>query len=228
MSDTRGRPRDRVGVGGRRTRGQQVGPNGTPSPREARAAGARSRAARRLTTRGSTCRTCSARRRRSRRPHRRAALHPQRDRRRRGRADSVAAARDWVLRIRLGAMAPTEAAPPMLERRSARNSHAVSLRMPSSPCGSWEATRRELGEHAYGVLSIDAIAVILGGLGSRHLGSGMWLAGLGLAAYVTLCFAVLIGGHPRSSAWPDGGSGGSHTAGPAGRAAGTTGVRRPL
>ena len=92
-------------------------------------------------------------------------------------------------------MAPTDAAPPMLERRSVRNFHAVSLRMPPSPCGSWEATRRELGEYAYGVLSIDAIAVILGGLGSRHLGSGMWLAGLGLAAYVTLCFTLLIVGN---------------------------------
>jgi len=45
------------------------------------------------------------------------------------------------------------------------------------------------------VLSIDAIAVILGGLGSRHLGSGMWLVGLGLAAYVTLCFTLLIVGN---------------------------------
>ena len=45
------------------------------------------------------------------------------------------------------------------------------------------------------MLSIDAIAVILGGLASRHLGSGMWLAGLGLAAYITLCFAVLIVGN---------------------------------
>jgi hypothetical protein len=55
--------------------------------------------------------------------------------------------------------------------------------------------RRELGEYAYGVLLIDAIAVILGGgLGSRHLGREMWLVGLGLAAYVTICFAVLIAG----------------------------------
>ena len=64
--------------------------------------------------------------------------------------------------------------------------------MPESRDGSWEATRRELAQQAYGVLSIDAIALVLGGLAARHLGSEMWLAGLGLAAYVTLCFALLI------------------------------------
>lgn len=59
---------------------------------------------------------------------------------------------------------------------------------------SWEEIRRELGEHAYGVLAIDVIAVLIGGVASRHFGSGMWLAGAGLAAYVTLCFVVLIAG----------------------------------
>jgi hypothetical protein len=67
--------------------------------------------------------------------------------------------------------------------------------MPQSPCGSWETTRRELGHQASGVLQLAAVPVITGGLVSRHLGSGMWLAGLGLAAFVTLCFAMVILGN---------------------------------
>jgi hypothetical protein len=57
------------------------------------------------------------------------------------------------------------------------------------------STRRDLGEQAIGVLMMDVIVGVLGGLGSRHFRPGMWVAGLGLAAYVTVCFAVVIVGN---------------------------------
>ena len=42
---------------------------------------------------------------------------------------------------------------------------------------------------------IDLIAIGLGGLASRPMGPFAWKIGIGLAVYVTVCFAVLIAGN---------------------------------
>jgi hypothetical protein len=58
---------------------------------------------------------------------------------------------------------------------------------------TWDPrTRRELTEYAYGILTLDTIAVVVGGVASRHLGAEMWLVGVGLGAYVSLCALILI------------------------------------
>ena len=53
-------------------------------------------------------------------------------------------------------------------------------------------TRRELTEYAYGILTVDAIAVVIGGVASRHFGAEMWLVGAALGAYVGLCACIVI------------------------------------
>jgi len=52
---------------------------------------------------------------------------------------------------------------------------------------------KDLREFAWGVAYIDLIVIVGGGLGSRHFGPGMWIAGAGLAAYVTCCFGLVVG-----------------------------------
>ena len=64
--------------------------------------------------------------------------------------------------------------------------------MTESPCRNWTDARREPWDRAFAVLSLDTIPVAIGGIVSRHLGPEMWLMGIGVAAWVTLCFAVLI------------------------------------
>ena len=64
--------------------------------------------------------------------------------------------------------------------------------MPEPSPTSWAETRREVGEMGIAVLSIDVIALCVGGLISRALGAEMWMLAAVVAAYVTLCFAVLI------------------------------------
>jgi hypothetical protein len=66
--------------------------------------------------------------------------------------------------------------------------------MTASARGSSDATWRELREFSVAILSIDVIAIGLGGLLSRSMGVEMWMVGAVVAAYVTLSFAVLIGG----------------------------------
>jgi hypothetical protein len=61
--------------------------------------------------------------------------------------------------------------------------------------GSSIETRRELAQLTWAVLLIDAIAIGLGGLASRPMGPFAWKVGVGLAVFVTLCFAVLIAGN---------------------------------
>ena len=57
----------------------------------------------------------------------------------------------------------------------------------------WDArTRRDLTEYAYGILSLDNIAVFAGGVASRDFGAEMWLVGVGLGAYVSVCAVLLI------------------------------------
>ena len=60
--------------------------------------------------------------------------------------------------------------------------------------GSSDATWRELREFSIAILSIDVIAIGLGGLLTRPMGREMWMVGAVVAGYVTLSFAVLIGG----------------------------------
>jgi hypothetical protein len=58
---------------------------------------------------------------------------------------------------------------------------------------AWDPrTRRQLAEYAYGILAIATIPVVAGGLVSRHLGAEMWLVGMGLGAYVSVCAVILI------------------------------------
>ena len=58
--------------------------------------------------------------------------------------------------------------------------------------GSWADTRRELAQLSWAVLLIDAIAIGLGALASRPMGSFALKVGFGLAIFVTVCFAVVI------------------------------------
>lgn len=55
------------------------------------------------------------------------------------------------------------------------------------------ATWRELRQVAGMLLLIDLIAIGLGALAARPMGAFARLVGVGLAAFVTLCFAVLVG-----------------------------------
>ena len=48
---------------------------------------------------------------------------------------------------------------------------------------------------AIAVLLLDTIPIGLGGLIARTLGREMWVVGAGVAVWVTICFAVLIGGN---------------------------------
>jgi hypothetical protein len=61
--------------------------------------------------------------------------------------------------------------------------------------GTWIDTRRELAQMAWAVLLIDAIAIGLGALASRPMGSFAFKVGVGLAVFVTVCFAFVIGGN---------------------------------
>ena len=58
---------------------------------------------------------------------------------------------------------------------------------------AWDPrARREFVEYAYGILAIGTIPVVVGGLVSRYLGAEMWLVGIGVGAYVSLCALILI------------------------------------
>ena len=61
--------------------------------------------------------------------------------------------------------------------------------------GSWSDTRQELGQLAWAILLIDLIAIGLGALASRPMGPFALKIGIGLAVFITVCFAVIIGGN---------------------------------
>lgn len=61
--------------------------------------------------------------------------------------------------------------------------------------GSWIETRRELGQLTWAVLLIDVIAVGLGALASRAMGTFALKVGVGLAAFVTTTFVLLAAGN---------------------------------
>lgn len=67
----------------------------------------------------------------------------------------------------------------------------LAVKAPRDP--AWVETWRELGQLGWAILLIDLIAVGLGFLAARPMGPFARKAGLGLAAFVTVCFAVLIG-----------------------------------
>lgn len=67
------------------------------------------------------------------------------------------------------------------------------MRAPRDP--SWIETWRELGQIGWAILLIDVIALALGFLAARPMGSFAQKVGLGLAAFVTVCFLFLIGGN---------------------------------
>ena len=53
-------------------------------------------------------------------------------------------------------------------------------------------TRRELAQIAWAVMLLDLIAVGLGFLAAPYMGAGARWIGVGIAAWVTLVFAVLV------------------------------------
>jgi hypothetical protein len=59
----------------------------------------------------------------------------------------------------------------------------------------WSDTRQELGQLVWAILLIDLIAVGLGALASRSMGPFALKVGIGLAVFITVCFAVIIGGN---------------------------------
>ena len=61
--------------------------------------------------------------------------------------------------------------------------------------GSWIDTRRELGQIAWAVMLIDAIAIGLGALASRAMGREVFFLGFVLAGFVTVVFAVIVVGN---------------------------------
>lgn len=61
--------------------------------------------------------------------------------------------------------------------------------------GSWADTRRELAQLAWAVLLIDAIAIGLGALAARPMGSFALKVAFGLAIFVTVCFAGIVLGN---------------------------------
>lgn len=61
------------------------------------------------------------------------------------------------------------------------------------PDPGWAQTWRELREFAWALLLIDLIALGLGALAARPMGAFAYKVGVGLAAFVTLCFMFLIG-----------------------------------
>lgn len=54
------------------------------------------------------------------------------------------------------------------------------------------ATRRDLGQLAWAVLLIDLIALGLGALAARSVGGGAYWIGVGLAAFVTVAFLLVV------------------------------------
>lgn len=66
------------------------------------------------------------------------------------------------------------------------------LDMSRSSCGPWDQIRRDLADRAYGILLVDLIPIGTGALASRYLGGDMWGLGLAVAAWVTVCFAVVL------------------------------------
>ncbi|MEX2179580.1 MAG: hypothetical protein WD801_12770 [Gemmatimonadaceae bacterium] len=67
--------------------------------------------------------------------------------------------------------------------------------MKAPPDPSWQQTWRELRLLAWAILLIDLIAIGLGFLAARPMGSSAPKVGVGLAVFVTVCFTVLIGGN---------------------------------
>lgn len=67
------------------------------------------------------------------------------------------------------------------------------MREPRDP--GWAQTWRELGQLAWALLLIDLIAIGLGALAARPMGSLAHKVGFGLAIFVTLCFTFLIAGN---------------------------------
>lgn len=65
--------------------------------------------------------------------------------------------------------------------------------LPRDP--SWVETWRELRQLAWAIFLIDLIALGLGALAARPMGAFAQKVGIGLAIFVTLCFAILIGGN---------------------------------
>ena len=61
--------------------------------------------------------------------------------------------------------------------------------------GSWIDTRRELGQLAWAVLLIDAIAIGLGALAARPMGSFAFKVGVALAVFVTVAFGFVVVGN---------------------------------
>ena len=61
--------------------------------------------------------------------------------------------------------------------------------------GSWIDTRRELGQIVWAVLVIDLIAIGLGALASRTMGSDVLVLGFVLAGIATLVFVVIVVGN---------------------------------
>jgi hypothetical protein len=70
-----------------------------------------------------------------------------------------------------------------------------SSRLPPPPDPGWQQTWRELRELAWAIFLIDLIAIGLGFLAARPMGSFAQKVGVGVAVFVTVCFAVLIGGN---------------------------------
>ena len=61
--------------------------------------------------------------------------------------------------------------------------------------GSWIDTRRELAQLVWAVLLIDLIAIGLGALFSRSVGTFAIRIGVGVAIFVTACFALIVAGN---------------------------------
>ena len=61
--------------------------------------------------------------------------------------------------------------------------------------GNWIDTRRELGQIVWAVLLIDLIAIGLGALASRTMGSDVLVLGFVLAGIATVVFVVIVAGN---------------------------------
>ncbi len=59
--------------------------------------------------------------------------------------------------------------------------------------GSWAETRHELGQFLWAVALIDVIAIGLGVLAARPMGSFAIKVGVGLAIFATVVFALFVG-----------------------------------
>lgn len=61
--------------------------------------------------------------------------------------------------------------------------------------GTWIDTRRELAQLAWAVFLIDLVAIGLGALFSRSVGTFAIRLGVGVAIFVTFCFGLIVAGN---------------------------------